>query len=90
VTRPARPGPGLVTNAIVELRRREAEEHLPRREDEVYVVDLVRCPLKRRFEMLYPQLVHATLQVLEGGPAPRYERECRYCPFRTICSRRRA
>ncbi|RLE90011.1 MAG: CRISPR-associated protein Cas4 [Thermoprotei archaeon] len=50
----------MIQELLYELRHRELEEH--KREPEVYwITDLCRCPLKRDFELRYPELTEANV-----------------------------
>ena len=54
----------MIVELIYEWRR-EAQLGRARHPRVLYVTDLVRCPLKRRFEMLFPELASQDLM----GPA---------------------
>jgi len=50
----------MIQELLYELRHRELEKH--KREPEVYwITDLCRCPLKREFELKYPELIEASI-----------------------------
>jgi len=57
-----------------------------REEDTIYVTDLVRCPLKQKFENQYKAVVLKLVEeTIEVSKVPRYSWECNYCQFNVIC-----
>lgn len=55
----------VILELIYAYRRREWEKHFKRKENEWWVTDLVRCSLKRDFELKFPDL---TLQEILSPP----------------------
>ena len=51
----------IILPVILRWRRMKIDEHLPRDPAKIYVWDLIRCPLKRRFELEYPELVYSRI-----------------------------
>jgi len=49
----------IITPRLVEYKIKDLEKHLPRESNVYYVTDLVRCSLKREFELMHPALAYA-------------------------------
>lgn len=54
----------VILRKVLEYRERELEEHLPRDKYTYYVTDLVRCSMKREFEINHPKLLY--MRITQG------------------------